>query len=179
MGHREFYLCNPVQTSLWAHPASHSIDTRTSFLTGKVADNHSPPHCLILQMTQSTLSQIKAHSVLHRWSLVFLLIPDHIQQLYNRTSLCRQMDIYFQVHCLISWTTDYTTCRCAMLSCTVIGQVTYRLPQHEYVTCWIEATASIFIKIKILCSECYTFMYNVRISAEWHVYVITKFISTI
>jgi hypothetical protein len=36
-GHREFYLCNHVQTSSWAHTASHSIDTRTSFLTDKVA----------------------------------------------------------------------------------------------------------------------------------------------
>jgi len=36
-GYVEFYLCNHVQTSSWAHTASHSIDTRTSFLTGKVA----------------------------------------------------------------------------------------------------------------------------------------------
>lgn len=35
-GYRELYLCNHVQTSSWTHTASHSIDTRTSFLMGKV-----------------------------------------------------------------------------------------------------------------------------------------------
>jgi hypothetical protein len=101
-------------------------------------------------MTQSTLPQVKACSVLHRQSLVFLLIPDHLQQLYNWTSLCRETDRYFQMHFLILWITKYTTSRWAMLSCTIIDQVTCKLPQHKYGICRIESNASIFIKLKIL-----------------------------
>jgi len=144
--------------------------------------NHSTLRCLRLQTTQSTLSQVKACRVLHRQSLVLLLIPDYLQQFYNWTSLCRRTDKYFQVHCLISWITGYTTCRWAMLSCTVTDQVTYALPQHKYVICWIESNASIFIKLKSLLQwmlyfhvQCQNFRWMVCLHYyQKHLYHITE-----
>lgn len=70
--------------------------------------NHSPPQCLRLQMTQSTLSQVQACSVLHRQSLVFLLIHDHLhnsfitEQLYadkhTDTSKCTSYLVNYGIH---------------------------------------------------------------------------------